>query len=85
MKTNLTGLLKVSAFAIAMLGSTAIVGAIAFPDMAYAKDGNGGGKGNGGGNGGGKGNGGGNGGGKGNGGDKGNGESAGKGQRQQRR
>lgn len=55
MKPRSNSLLKASAIAIALLGSAAIVGAIAFPDAAYAKGGNGNGNGNGGGNGGGKG------------------------------
>ncbi len=72
MKTKFSGLLKASAVAISLIGSTAIVATFTFPDIAYAKEGKGGG--NGGGKGGGKG--GGNDGGKGGG--KGN-DSAGKG------
>ena len=53
MKTKFSGLLKASAVAISLIGSTAIVATFTFPDIAYAKEGKGGG--NGGGKGGGKG------------------------------
>ncbi len=75
MKTKATGLLKASAIAIALLGSTAIVATFALPDVAYAKEG----KGKGGGNGGGKGGGNGGGNGKGGGNDGGNGKGGGQG------
>ncbi len=67
MKQMTTTVLKACSFSIALLGSTAIIAAIALPDMAYADNG----KGNGGGNGGGNDKGGGNGGGN----DKGGGKS----------
>lgn len=65
MKMN-NGILKAACLSVALLGGTAIAMTMATPDMASAKNGNGGGNGNAGGNG--KGNAGGNGGAKGNGG-----------------
>lgn len=61
MKISTLQVLKACTLSVALIGSAAIVAAIAMPDAAYAKSGNGNGNGNGGGNGNG------NGGGKGNG------------------
>lgn len=56
MKTSILSPIKASAVAIALLGSTAVIVAVAMPDVAIAKEGKGNGGGNGGGNSGGNGN-----------------------------